>query len=264
METLKIVTWNVNSARARIQRITSFLAAHRPDVVCLQEIKATEQTFPFGALRSVGYKASIFGQRAYNGVALLAQASASDIDVGLDEEARVIAGSLFGVRFINVYVPNGQHIGSTKHQYKLRFFDALGDFLGEQQARHGAFVVVGDFNVAPAAVDIAHPEAWEGTVLSDPLARGKLQDLVDRFHLVDVMRKHAPGPGVYTWWDYRSRAFNWNDGVRIDHILATPPLASQTVHAWVDVEERGRERPSDHAPVLARMLTSPVNAHPAM
>ena len=225
MATLKLVTWNVNSARARLERIETFLAAHRPDVACLQEIKATEDTFPFEALRVLGYEAAIFGQPSYNGVAVVSRQPAADIACGLDKEARVIAATVFGVRLINVYVPNGGRVGSVKHEYKLRWLDALGDFLEGQQETYGDFVLLGDFNVAPNALDAAHPEAWQASVLCDPMARERLAGLVDRFGLVDLIRKHAAGPGVYTWWDYRTDGFRWNDGLRIDHILASGALA---------------------------------------
>jgi len=258
---IKVVTWNVNSARARIDHICAFLTNHRPDIVCLQEIKSTHETFPYQALEKVGYVASIFGQPSYNGVALLSRELPTEVETGLDNEARVIAGTLFGMRIISVYVPNGQRIGSTKHAYKLQWLDNLGPFLERQKKKYGEFIVAGDYNIAPNAIDLAHPDEWEGKVLCDPLARQKLQTLMERFTLTDVVRTHLPGPGVYTWWDYRTSGFDWNNGVRIDFILATPGLATRCVHAWVDVEERGKERPSDHVPVLARLLT--VNGHPA-
>ncbi len=257
---IKCVTWNVNSARARYERMAAFLTAHQPDVVCLQEVKCTAAVFPFSDLMDLGYEAALFGQRTYNGVAILSREQVSQVDTGLDQEARVIAGTALGVRWINVYVPNGQRVGSAKYQYKLAWLAQLESFLLEQQARHGDFVLVGDFNVIFDDLDAAHPDAWEGTVLCDPATRGKVEKIRQRLGLVDILRKHAPGPGVYTWWDYRSSGFEWNDGVRIDHILMTPGLASRSVNAWVDAAERGRERPSDHAPVLARLLLS---GHPA-
>lgn len=263
MAPIKIVTWNVNSARARLGRLTGFLEAHEPDVACLQEIKATNDTFPFEALKALGYQSAIFGQPSYNGVAILSRAEATDIECGLDEQARVIAATLFGIRFVNVYVPNGGQVGSAKHDYKLRWLDALETFLAGQRARHGDFVILGDFNVAPTELDAAHPEAWEASVLCEPRTRARLADLTKRFDLVDLIRQHAEGSGIYTWWDYRTDGFRWNDGLRIDHILTTPGLSGGCVHAWVDVAERGNERPSDHAPVLARLLLPDVNGHPA-
>ncbi len=259
--TIKVVTWNVNSARARLERIKDFLRRHSPDVVCLQEIKSTDKTFPFEAVAQAGYRAAIYGQPAYNGVAFLSRTEADNVETGLDDQARVIAASFFGIRFVCVYVPNGQRIGSDKHAYKLQWLDGLGDFLQFQADIYGEFVVTGDFNVAPNDLDVAHPDEWDGKILCDPAARDKLSSLVERFRLTDVLRKHAGGAGVYTWWDYRTRAFQWNDGVRIDHIYATPGLADRTAQAWVDLDERDGKLPSDHAPVFARLVT--LNGHPA-
>ena len=255
MATIKVVTWNVNSARARIDHITRFLESLQPDVVCLQEIKSTNDTFPFEAIRKTGYEASIFGQPAYNGVAILSRETAVDIEHGLDDEARVIAATLFGIRFINVYVPNGQRIGSSKYQYKLAWLTKLSSFLDRQYTQYGDFVIVGDFNVAPETIDLAHPEEWENKIPSDARTRELLQNMMARFHLEDILRKHDPGPGIYTWWDFRTRGFESNDGIRIDLILATAPLAARSVNAWVAVAERKRVRPSDHIPVLARLRT---------
>jgi len=258
---IKCVTWNVNSVRARTERILAFLDAHQPDIACLQEIKCTESKFPFALLQERGYQAAVFGQPAYNGVAILASEHPTDVQIGLDGEARVIAGTALGVRWINVYVPNGQRVGAEKYEYKLRWLKHLRRFLVDQMKVVKDFVLMGDFNVILDDIDTAHPDKWEGTVLCDPITRERLATIQERWKLVDVLRKHAPGPGVYTWWDYRSRGFEWNDGVRIDHILATPGIAARSVNAWVDVEERGQERPSDHAPVLARILRP--NGHQA-
>ena len=249
-----LVTWNVNSARARIVRILDFLERHSPDIVCLQEIKATHETFPFDAIREVGYQSWIHGQPSYNGVGFLTRESVEDIRTGLDNEARVIAGSIHGLRVINVYVPNGRSIGTPKHAYKLRWLDALAEFLDIEQEKYREFILTGDFNVAFNDLDAAHPDNWRESVLCDPEACEKLDVLRKKFSLSDILRKHAPGPGVYTWWDFRTRGFEWNDGVRIDHILSTPHIASLSASAWVDVEERDMDRPSDHAPVLMRLF----------
>ncbi len=251
---LKIVTWNVNSARARLVRIIEFLHRHSPDVVCLQEVKATLETFPFTEIKDAGYQSVIHGQPSYNGVAILAKEPVDEIRTGLDNEARVIAGTVHGLRVINVYVPNGRRIGTPKHAYKLRWLDTLHKFLEVERQRHKQFVLTGDFNVAFSASDVAHPDNWKDSVLCDPAALEKLNKIVRRFDLEDILRKHAPGPGVYTWWDFRTRGFDWNDGVRIDHILTTPRITDLTTNAWVDIDERDLERPSDHAPVLMRLF----------
>lgn len=254
---IKLVTWNVNSVRARLARILSFLERHTPDILCLQEIKATQGSFPFAILEEVGYKSFICGQPSYNGVAILAKETVDNIRMGLDNEARVIAGSVHDLRVINVYVPNGKQIGMPKHAYKLRWLDELKVFLESEREKYEEFVLTGDFNVAFSDLDVSHPDNWKDSVLCDPAARKKLTNLMEEFSLSDILRMHAPGPGVYTWWDYRTRGFEWNDGVRIDHILATPQLASLSSNSWVDVAERDRERPSDHAPVLMRIFQPP-------
>ena len=253
---IKLVTWNVNSARARLVRILDFLERHNPDIVCLQEIKATQETFPFSAIEEAGYQAFIHGQPSYNGVAILAREMVEDIRTGLDNEARVISGSVHNLRVVNVYVPNGRRIGMPKHAYKLRWLDTLRKFLDVEREKYKEFILTGDFNVAFDDLDVAHPDSWRDSVLCDPAARDKLNILVDQFSLSDLLRRYARGPGVYTWWDFRTRGFEWNDGVRIDHILATPELSELSSNAWVDVEERDLERPSDHAPVLMRLFSA--------
>jgi len=250
---IKLVTWNINGIRARLDRVLAFLDVHQPDILCVQELKSAHETFPYMDIQETGYSATIHGQRSWNGVAFFTRAPPEDVRVGLDAEARVIAGTVCGVRVVNVYVPNGQKIGSEKHAYKLDWLNQLSTFLDQEREQHTDFVLTGDFNVAPESLDVAHPEEWTGKILSDPAARARLQAISQRFRLVDLHRLHAPGPGVYTWWDYRSGSFEWNDGVRIDHILATPGLTRRCTYAWVDLTERGRERPSDHAPVLTRL-----------
>lgn len=251
---IKLVTWNVNSARARLVRILDFLERHRPDIICLQEVKATQETFPFSDIEEIGYQSFIHGQPSYNGVAILARKTVEDIRMGLDNEARVISGSIHNLRVINVYVPNGRRIGMPKHAYKLRWLDTLSKFLDVEREKYREFILTGDFNVAFDDLDLAHPDSWRDSVLCDPAAREKLNTLMDRFSLSDILRKHAKGPGIYTWWDFRTRGFEWNDGVRIDHILATPQIAGRSTNSWVDVKERDLERPSDHAPALMRLI----------
>ncbi len=251
--TVKLVTWNVNSARARIVRILDFLERHNPEIVCLQEIKATEATFPHDAIREVGYQADIYGQPSYNGVAFLTRGAVEDVRCGLDNEARVIAGTIHNLRVINVYVPNGRKVGTPKHAYKLRWLDALDKFLDAEREQYPEFILTGDFNITFDDLDVAHPNNWRESVLCDPVAREKLKVLMNKFSLSNILRKSMPGPGVYTWWDFRTRGFDWNDGVCIDHILGTQAITDASTNAWVDVDERDLERPSDHAPVLARL-----------
>ena len=260
---IKIVTWNVNSARARLVRILDFLERHTPDIICLQEVKATHETFPSDALEEVGYQSVIYGQPSYNGVAILAREAIEDVRTGLDKEARVIASSVHDLRIINIYVPNGRHIGAPKHAYKLRWLDMLPSFLASEREKHHDFILAGDFNVALDDLDVAHPDNWTGSVLCDPIAREKVLAMMENFSLTDTLRRYNKGPGVYTWWDFRTRGFDWNDGARIDYILSTPGITAQSTNSWIDIDERTLERPSDHAPVLMRLfqeISEPVTS----
>ena len=265
VHSMKIVSWNVNSVRARLPHVTALLSRQQPDVVCIQEVKSAEQTFPFDQIRELDYQVALHGERTYNGVAILSRSPLKDVVRGLDDQdqARVIAATCHDTRIVNVYVPNGARIGSDKHAYKLRWLDALVECLDRERADYGEFVLVGDFNVVPGPIDAAHPDQWEGHILFDPKARDKLEAIVRRYSLEDLHRKHAPGPGEYTWWDYRNDGYARNDGLRIDFTFATPTLAAACTNAWVDLEERARERPSDHAPVLFRLLRQ-FDGHPAV
>ncbi len=260
--TIKIVSWNVNSARARLPNLSELIEQQQPDVLCLQEVKSAARTFPFDHFNGLDYEVALHGEHSYNGVAILSPSPPEDVDRGLDGQARVIAATCQGTRVVNVYVPNGGSIDSDKHAYKLRWLDKLPEFLDEQRAAYGEFVLVGDFNVAPKLIDAAHPEVWEGTVAFDPKARAKLEALVQRYKLVDLHRKYAQGPGVFTWWDYRGDGFPRNDGLRIDFAFATPGIAALCTNAWVDVKERNSHRPSDHAPLLIGLLKN-ASGHPA-
>ncbi|RMG55360.1 MAG: exodeoxyribonuclease III [Acidobacteria bacterium] len=252
---MKIASWNVNSIRARLERLLHWLAEHQPDVVCLQELKVTEEQFPFEVLREAGYRAAVYGQKAYNGVAILARAELTDVQRGFGDEeeeaqARLIAATVDGLRVLSAYVPNGAEVGSEKYAHKLRWLDRFKGYLKEYDLSGRPLVVCGDFNIAPEARDVAHPDAWEGTVLFNPEMRAAFRELLDS-GLIDTFRKHEDRGGFYSWWDYRRLAFVRDDGLRIDHILATPPLADRCTAAWIDREARKGPKPSDHAPVIA-------------
>ena len=256
---MRIATWNVNSIRARHERLMTWLAATTPDVVCLQELKCTEADFPFDALAAAGYAAAVHGQKTYNGVAILTRRDTvgepGDVLKGLsddvdDTHARLVAASVGGVRVVSAYAPNGQAVGSPAYQYKLAWYGRLRRYL---EARHGPrekLVLLGDWNVAPADLDVYDPAAWEGQTLCSEPERAALQELCD-WGLVDVLRAQHPAEPKYTWWDYRMLAFPKNRGLRIDHILATPALAKKVTGADVDREARKGQQPSDHAPVWA-------------
>jgi len=261
-----LATWNVNSIRARLDRLLAFLARTRPDVVCLQEVKVAEEEFPHDALNAAGYLATVWGQRTYNGVAILARpvpvtgaAPASPfVDVargfgdGRDDEARLLAATVGGVRVVSAYIPNGKTVGSDKWRYKLEWLSRLGAWLPGEARADRPFVVMGDFNIAPEDRDVARPEEWQNTVLCHPDGRRALDAAVGS-GLVDAVRLHDVGPGPFTWWDYRMLGFQKGNGLRIDHMFMTPVLARRCHKTWVDREERKGKLPSDHAPVVAEL-----------
>jgi exodeoxyribonuclease-3 len=254
--TMKIVTWNVNSIKARHDRFLAFLERHAPDVVCLQELKTEGAKFPLDPIRAAGYFAVVHGQKTYNGVAIISRSEPTDVRIGLDDgvedpQARLVAATVAGVRILSAYFPNGQEIGSDKYAYKLSWMGRLRAYLGRHHHPSELLALCGDFNVAPDELDIAQPERWQDTVLTSDAVREALRQ-VARFGLVDVVRKHHPKGGIYSWWDYRQLAFAKGNGMRIDHIFVTSALAARSVGAEVDRDERKGQSPSDHAPVIAR------------
>jgi exodeoxyribonuclease-3 len=253
---MKLATWNVNSVKVRLPQLLAWLAATRPDVVCLQELKAEEAKFPRAELEAAGYGAAVNGQKTYNGVALLSRAPLGeivpDIPEFADPQKRVIAATVQGMRIVCVYCPNGQAVGVEKYDYKLRWFAALRDYLQAELARHPALVVAGDFNVAPEDRDVHDPKAWEGQVHVSAPERAAWRALLD-LGLKDSFRLFEQPEKTYSWWDYRMLGFRRNAGLRIDHILLSAELAARCVAAGVDKEPRRLERPSDHAPALAEL-----------
>ncbi len=253
---MKIVTWNVNSVKARCDRLVAFLAREQPDVVCLQELKCTEDGFPLMEINGAGYECAVFGQKTYNGVAILSKQPASDVVKGIqdnvdDPQARMIAGTVNDIRVISVYVPNGKQVGSDKYDYKLNWMKRLHAFLEKEHNPTEKIVVCGDINVATDDKDVANPDKWAASVLCHENARAALRT-IQGWGLEDVFRKHHPDGAVYSWWDYRMLGFPKGDGLRIDHILATEALARDCSEARVDRNERKGKLPSDHAPVIAR------------
>lgn len=254
---VKLVTWNVNSIRQRFERLVALLARHAPDVVCLQETKTTDADFPAEALRAAGYASVFAGQKAYNGVAILAKGEMADVtrgfrDGGDDEQARLIAATIGGVRVICAYVPNGQSVGSEKYAYKLEWLERLRKMLDREGDHTRPLALVGDFNVAPADADVHDPEAWRGQVLVSEPERAALRHVLD-YGLVDAFRDRYPDKVAFTWWDYRMLGFPKNHGLRIDHMLMTRPLAVRLEDVVIDRDERKGKSPSDHAPVLAML-----------
>lgn len=251
---LKLATWNVNSIRVRLPQVLEWAERNRPDVLCLQETKVTDDEFPTAAVRAAGYHAYYAGQKSYNGVATLTRLPAEAIVTGLPgfdpTQKRFLTLTTDGVRVANVYVPNGEAVASEKYAYKLAWLKALDEHLAQELKAHPLIALVGDFNIAPEDRDVHDPKLWRGQVLCSEPERAALQALLDR-GLVDTFRKFEQPPESFTWWDYRMGAFRRGHGLRIDHILCTATLARQCRTCTIDKNPRAASQPSDHAPVSA-------------
>jgi exodeoxyribonuclease III len=250
---MKLATWNVNSLTVRLTQLIDWLSAQQPDVLVLQETKLTDDKFPAEALAAAGYVAQWHGQRTYNGVALLSRTGAQDMVRNIpglaDEQARVIAGTVEGVRVIGAYFPNGQAPDSDKFQYKMRWLEALHAWVRDELTRHPKLVLMGDYNIAPEDRDVHDPVAWAGQIHCTPQERAHFQALCG-LGLADAFRLFEQPPKSWSWWDYRNLAFRRNQGLRIDHILISEPLRSRVTACVIDKAPRKNERPSDHAPVM--------------
>jgi exodeoxyribonuclease-3 len=250
---MKLATWNVNSLSVRLPQLLDWLAAHPVDAIVLQETKLTDDKFPAAEIEAAGYRAQWFGQKTYNGVALLSRVDATDVVRNIpgfdDEQARVIAGTVDGVRAIGAYFPNGQAPGTDKFAYKMRWMEALRDWVRAEMARHPELVLMGDFNVAPEDRDVYDPVAWAGQIHCTPEERAHFAALLE-IGLTDAFRMFEQPPKSWSWWDYRNLAFRKNQGLRIDHILVSPALRARTTACEIDKAPRKNERPSDHAPVI--------------
>jgi len=249
---MKVASWNVNSLRVRLEHVVEWLDAEKPDVLGLQEIKMPTDAFPEEAFREIGYQWAVDGQKTYNGVALLSKTEGKDIHKAIpdleDEQKRAIAGTYEGTRVINLYVPNGQSVGSDKYAYKLKWLTALDAWLQSELKKHERLIVMGDFNIAPDDRDVHDPAEWEGKVLCSDAERAALQRLVD-MGLQDSFRLFDQPENSFSWWDYRAAGFRRNRGMRIDLLLVSAAVAESCVQSRIDIEPRTLERPSDHAPV---------------
>jgi exodeoxyribonuclease III len=251
---MKIASWNVNSLNVRLPHLEEWLKLRQPDVVVLQETKMEDSKFPDDALVALGYRSVFIGQKTYNGVAIVSRSNASDVQMGIpgfdDEQKRVIAATINGVRIVDVYVVNGQEVGTEKYDYKLRWLDALHGWLAEEVRKYPNLVVLGDFNIAPDDRDVHDPKAWnDDCILTSTAERAAYKRILDLgFH--DSFRLHHDEAGHFSWWDYRAGGFQRNHGLRIDLILLSDALKSKCISADIDREPRTWERPSDHAPVM--------------
>jgi len=253
---MKLATWNVNSLGVRLPQLLDWLAAQQPDALVLQETKLTDDKFPHDALREAGWHSAWHGQKTYNGVALLSREPATDIIKNIpgldDEQARVIAGTVAGIRVVGGYFPNGQAPDSDKFVYKMRWLDALQGWLRQELAAHPRLVLMGDFNIAPEDRDVYDPAAWAGQIHCTDEERAHFQALIG-LGMVDAFRMFEHPPRTWSWWDYRNLAFRKNQGLRIDHILVGEALRSAVSACVIDKLPRKNERPSDHAPVVLEL-----------
>ena len=251
----KLATWNVNSLRARQQRVEEWISAEQPDVVCLQETKVVDDQFPGDAFRRMGYSIAMAGQRTYNGVAILARHELQDVRVGLlgaseGEDKRILSARVCGTFVCSVYVPNGKSVDSPSFTEKLEWLARLRSTLDEWVSPAEDVAVCGDFNIAPEARDVYDPAAFEGHTHFHPREHEALARLRE-FGLVDAYRALHDEAEQYSWWDYRAGAFRRNRGLRIDLILASGSLMSRCREVAMHKGERGKEKPSDHIPVMA-------------
>lgn len=251
---MKIATWNVNSLKVRLPHLLDWLATNQPDALCLQELKLEDKAFPLAEIEAAGYQAVFNGQKTYNGVAILSRETPSDVVKDIpgfaDEQKRIIAATVAGVRIVCGYFPNGQAVGSEKYAYKMRWLAALTSWLRSELAAYPRLALLGDYNIAPEDRD-AHPD-WKEEIHVSPQEREAFHTLAG-LGLVDAFRLFEQPERSFSWWDYRMMAFRRNFGLRIDHILLTPELASQCRACEVDKAPRRLERPSDHAPVVAQL-----------
>ncbi len=250
---MKFATWNVNSLNVRLPHVLDWLRNNPIDVLCLQETKQEDVKFPYEALKEAGYEAVHIGQKTYNGVAIISRHPLTDIQRNIpnfeDDQQRVIAATINGIRVICAYIPNGQAVDSEKYQYKMRWLTALTAWLKTELVAHPKLMLLGDYNIAPEDRDCHDPEAWLGQILVSPAEREAFQALIN-LGLHDSFRLFEQDEKSFSWWDYRMMGFRRNFGMRIDHILVSDALKATCLAATIDKAPRKLERPSDHTPVI--------------
>ena len=254
---MRVATWNVNSLPVRLTQVLAWIKANDIDVLLVQETKVIDDKFPRQAIEEAGYQVVFAGQKTYNGVAILSKQSLENVQVGIgswpDEQVRVISATVAQCRFVNVYIPNGQQVGSEKFAYKLEWLSQLTQWLHDELAQYSDLLLMGDFNIAPRDQDVHDPEVWQGSVLVSPEEREAMAGIC-ALGLHDSFAEKPDGDTLFSWWDYRQAAFRRNRGLRIDHICVTASVLARSERCYIDPEPRGWERPSDHTPVVLEFI----------
>ena len=266
-----IATWNVNSIRTRLSQILDWINQVKPDILCLQETKVIDDSFPVEPFEKLGYSVEVYGQKSYNGVAIISKIKAENvqkgffgcsnfnknIDIFLDQK-RLISAEINGIKIINVYVPNGSALGSDKFEYKINWLSCLASFLDEREKQGDLICLMGDFNIAPSNLDIHDPDKYEGGIMASQLERSALNNVL-KGRLIDSFRIFEKNPGHWSWWDYRNNSYELNKGWRIDHIYISEELSSKLKSCVIDSSPRGNIRPSDHVPVMIDLSLNDIN-----
>ncbi|MGL6133225.1 MAG: exodeoxyribonuclease III [Prochlorococcaceae cyanobacterium] len=272
---MRIASWNVNSVRTRLSQVLAWLEREQPEVLCLQETKVDDALFPREAFEALGYSCAISGQKAYNGVAIVSRPPLADVQIGLDallpadaqatrlsEQKRVISALIEGVRVLNLYVPNGSAVTSDKYAYKLEWLACLRRYLAVQERQGHLLCMLGDFNIGPEDRDLPDPPRQSGRIMASEPERQALRELLgERLH--DVFRTFEPASGHWSWWDYRSGAWDRDQGWRIDHIYLDQELLELATGCVIHKATRGNAQPSDHAPVVVHLAWPPEDGEEA-
>ncbi len=266
-----IATWNVNSIRTRLSQIIDWINHVNPDILCLQETKVTDDSFPVEAFEILGYSVEVYGQKSYNGVAIISKIKGENIKKGFygfkesnlnietfKAQKRLITADIQGVKIVNVYVPNGSSIESDKFEYKINWLNCLASFLDEQIKEGQLICLMGDFNIAPSNLDIHDPQKYEGGIMASETERDALKNVLKE-KLIDAFRIFEKNTGHWSWWDYRNNSYELNKGWRIDHIYISKELSSKLKSCVIDSLPRANFRPSDHAPVMINLNFDDIN-----
>jgi len=268
---LLIATWNVNSIRTRLSQIIDWINQKNPDILCLQETKVIDDSFPFETFKALGYSVEVFGQKSYNGVAIISKIPIENIKKGFygitdpnqnieifQDQKRLISAGINGIKIINIYVPNGSALGSEKFEYKINWLNCFASFLDKEVKKGELICLMGDFNIATSNLDIHDPKKYEGGIMASDTERNALNNVL-KGRLIDCFRIFEKNTGHWTWWDYRNNAYEQNKGWRIDHIYISKELSSNLKSCVIDSLPRGNLRPSDHVPVMIDLNLDDIN-----